>query len=304
MPIQAAIPVSQAKVGLLCEFLYDGKSPCLRPQVGVVIEGTCIAAVKDKITSCQDPFFEGCSEVRSLSGTVLPGLIDCHVHPFIECDDYALVHLQRDSAYKALRGLRILQDMLYAGWTSVRIPGDADAGYGVLALQKCLKENLFIGPRVTAAAHYLTITGGGGDINTLSSEQRCCTSDGRVVNGPEEMRVAVREEIKYGSEWIKLLVSGAFMSSGDNPNCVHFSDEELEMALAEATRLDRPVMAHAHSALSIKKAVLAGVRSIEHGTFIDQEGIELMAKRSVWLVPTLYISSEAKEQFLSITHTS
>ena len=110
-----------------------------------------------------------------------------------------------------------------------------------------------------------------------------------IVDGPEEVRKAVRDEIKYGSDWIKFLVTGAFMSAGDNPKNVHFSEEELKMAVDEAARRDVPVMAHAHAAEGIKIAVKAGVRTIEHGSFIDEEAMDLMIQHGTWLIPTLSI---------------
>jgi imidazolonepropionase-like amidohydrolase len=110
------------------------------------------------------------------------------------------------------------------------------------------------------------------------------------------MRLAVRKEVKYGGDWIKVLVSGAFMSAGDDPRDVHVSPEELEAIVEEATRLKRPVMAHAHSTEAIKMAVRAGVRSIEHGTFLDQEGIELMLEHGTYLVPTMYVGDYFVEE--------
>jgi imidazolonepropionase-like amidohydrolase len=111
---------------------------------------------------------------------------------------------------------------------------------------------MFVGPRIFGAVHWISVTGGGGDLNFFSYEQKGVIVDGLIVDGPEDMRKAVRNEIKYGSDWIKLLVSGAFMTAGDNPQNVHFSKEELAVAIDEATRRDVPVMAHAHSAESIK----------------------------------------------------
>jgi imidazolonepropionase-like amidohydrolase len=225
--------------------------------------------------------------------TVLPGLIDTHIHPFIEGDDYQMQHLQRDSAYKTARGLRVLQQMLLAGWTTVRIAGDADVGFGAIALQRASEERLHWLPRVQAAAHYISVTGGGGDY-TVSSEQKI-TADGRVCDGVEALRYAVRDEIKQGSKWIKFLASGAFMTAADSPEDVHFAPDELLALTQEAGRRRVPVMAHAHAAAAIRACVGtgpegAGVRSIEHGTFIDAEAIRLMAaRRNIWLVPTLFI---------------
>ena len=129
----------------------------------------------------------------------------------------------------------------------MRIAGEADVYYGDQAIRQVFDEGYFTGPRLTGAGHYLSITGGGGDINYLSPEQSV-VADGYVVDGVAEMRKAVRREIKFGSDWIKLLVTGAFMSANDNPRNVHFSEEEVRAAVKEAHRLDVPVMAHAHSA--------------------------------------------------------
>ena len=112
--------------------------------------------------------------------------------------------------------------MLKHGWTTVRVMGDADVFYGVLDVRRAIEEGVFDGPRMTGAAHYLSITGGGGDVNYLSPEQRVI-ADGLIVNGPMEVRKAIREEIKYGSDWIKILVTGAFHSVGDDPKNVAFS---------------------------------------------------------------------------------
>jgi imidazolonepropionase-like amidohydrolase len=125
-------------------------------------------------------------------------------------------------------------------------------------------------------------------VNDLSPDQHAI-ADGLVADGPEEMRKAVRREVKYGSDWIKLLVTGAFQSVGDNPRNVAFSPEELRAAVDEANRLGVPVAAHAHAAEGIRQAVRTGVRSIEHGTYIDDEAIRLMVERGTFLVPTVYI---------------
>jgi imidazolonepropionase-like amidohydrolase len=162
-------------------------------------------------------------------------------------------------------------------------------------IKKAINKGLFIGPRIHGAAHYLSVTGGGGDINFISSEQKII-ADGLIVNGPEEVRKAVREEIKYGSDWIKILATGAFMTVGDNPQNVHFSPEELKMAVEEAGRREVPVMAHAHATDGIKQAVKAGVRSIEHGSYMDEEALDLMVQHGTYLIPTLTIDLYFKEK--------
>ena len=213
----------------------------------------------------------------------------------IGTDSYQIDHLRWSSAGKALRGLKAVQDNLQHGWTTLRFTGDADVGYADVEIRRAIDEGMFVGPRMTGAGHYISITGGGGDINFLSPEQHVI-ADGLVVDGVDAMRKAVREEIKYGSDWIKILVTGAFASAGDNPKDVHFSPEELRVVVEEAARHNVPVMAHAHATEGIKQAVLAGVRSIEHGTFVDTETIALMVERGTYLVPTLYIGDYYIEQ--------
>jgi imidazolonepropionase-like amidohydrolase len=271
------------KTAILAAHLIDGESAEAYHDVAIVIEGELITAVGGRDIVPPD------AEVIDLgSATILPGLIDTHVHPLIRMDDYQTDHLRESSAAKTLRGLKAVQDSLLAGWTSLRIAGDDDVYYAPVEIRRAIDRGLFVGPRLAVAPHYLSITGGGGDINFLSPEQHLI-ADGLIVDGVDEMRRAVREEIKYGGDWIKLLVTGAFMSAGDNPKDVHFSPEELEVAVAEANRLGVPVMAHAHSAEGVKQAVKAGVRSIEHGTFIDEEGVRLMVEHGTYLVPTIYI---------------
>lgn len=268
-------------VAIRCGRLIDGTGAAPVEDAVIVVEGERIVAIGSEVP-------EGAQVIDLGDATVLPGLIDAHLHPLIAADDYQTVHLQRSSAYKALWGLKGLQGVLRAGWTSVRIAGDADVHYAPLDVKRAIDEGLFVGPRIAGAGHYISITGGGGDINYIAPEQRVI-ADGLVVDGVDEMRKAVREEVKYGSDWIKLLVTGAFMSAGDNPRDVHLSPEELATAVEEADRLGVPVMAHAHATEGIKQAIRAGVRSIEHGTFIDDEAIRLMLERGTFLVPTLYI---------------
>jgi len=276
-------PGETKTVAVVAAHLIDGTNDQVRDDPAILIEGNRIVAVGDPSI-----IPEG-TEIIDLGGaTILPGLIDTHVHPLIREDDYQTDHLRGSSAAKALRGLKAVQDSLQAGWTSLRIAGDDDVFYAPVEIRKAIDSGLHVGPRLAVAPHYLSITGGGGDINFFSPEQHLI-ADGLIVDGVDEMRRAVREEIKYGADWIKLLVTGAFMSAGDNPKDVHFSPEELEVAVAEATRLGVPVMAHAHSAEGVKQAVRAGVRSIEHGTFIDAEGVRLMVEHGTYLVPTMYI---------------
>ncbi len=276
--------VTAQKTAVVCKTLIDGTGKVV-PNAVIVVEGDRIISVGGKET------IPGGAKVIDLGTfTILPGMIDMHIHPLNDGgDDYQLYHLKKTSADKALQGLKYVQELLRNGWTSIRIPGDLDVGYAHFAIRDAINKGMFDGPRIFGAGHWISVTGGGGDINFLSYEQDGVKVDGLIVDGPEEMRKAVRNEIKYGSDWIKLLVTGAFMTAGDNPNNVHFSKDELEVAVEEARKRDVPVMAHAHSAEGIKMSIRAGARTIEHGSFLDDEGIQLFLKNDTYLIPTLSV---------------
>ena len=301
----AAAPAATGITTLRCGSLIDGRSATPQKDVAIRIENGRIVAVGPFATDATAAMIDRSQD------TCLPGLIDAHAHVLIKTDDYQVDHLRRSSAYKALRGLGVVQEMLRSGWTTVRILGDADVAYAHLDVRTAIHEGLFAGPRIAGAGHYLSITGGGGDINILAPEHHV-VADGLVVDGVDAARKAVREEIKHGSDWIKVLASGAMMSAGNDPTKAHFSPEELRAIVEEATRLGVPVAAHAHSAAGIKAAVLAGARSIEHGTFIDDDGIRLMKEKGVYLMPTLYVGdyylneqpgSEAQAKMNELTRT-
>ena len=268
--------------------LIDGTGKVIEHPI-IVIEDKHIVSILTEM-----PSTKGATIIELGDYTLLPGLIDAHAHPNNNSDDYQIAHLKGSSASKALTSLKAVQDLLNEGWTALRVAGDADVAYSNFDVRNSINKGKFIGPHIYGAGHYLSVIGGGGDINFLSPEQNI-TADGLIVNGPEEVRKAVRTEIKYGSDWIKIMETGAFMTIGDNPQNVHFSPEELKAAIEEANRRDVPVMAHAHATEGIKQAVKAGVRSIEHGTYMDDEAIDLMIQHGTYLIPTLTIDLYFKE---------
>lgn len=281
----------QEVTALICGSLISGNDEPVRSDQVILIKGERIIAIGNTEILEKDYKVIDLSEY-----TVLPGLIDVHVHPLIYGDDYQTNHIKGSSAYNALRGLKTVQNWLNEGWTTIRIAGDADTQYAHFEIRDAINRGLFDGPRIFGAGHYISITGGGGDINYLSPDQHFIP-DGRIVDGVDEMRKTVREEIKYGSDWIKILVSGAFMSAGDNPQNVHFSMEEFKVAMEEAGRRGVPVMAHAHSTEAINMAIELGARSIEHGSFLDDESIALFLKHDAYLVPTLSVGSYMLEVY-------
>ncbi len=279
----SSLKQSPAQIALIADRIIDGHSRKLSKHTVVLIQANKIIGIGG-----ENIIPAGAHIIDLGNATLLPGLIDVHSHPFMFDDDYQQTHLQASSATKTLKALKATQGLLNAGWTSLRIMGDADVYHGVQDLRRSFEEGLFVGPRLNGASHYLSVTGGGGDINFFSPEQNP-HADGLVVDGPNEVRKAIRNEVKYGSDWIKLLVTGAFLSVGDNPRNIAFSPEELETAMAEAKRLNVPVAAHAHASEGINVAIRAGAKSIEHGTYLNDEGIRLMVKHGTFLVPTIYI---------------
>ena len=278
------IPITtSAEYALVADYVIDGKSDDPLKNKVILVSGKKILSIIDI-----DAIPEKYTVINLPETTLMPGMVNAHEHPLLYQSDYQNGHLQASSAFKALIGLKTLQGLLASGWTSIRVMGDGDIYYANQDIRKAIDRDMFLGPRLTGAAHYISITGGGGDINYLSPEQ-AVIADGLIADGPHEIRKAIRQEIKFGSDWIKIMVTGAFMSVGDNPENVSFSPEELRAAVEEAARHNIPVAAHAHATEGINQAVIAGVRSIEHGSFLSEESIDLMVEYGTYLVPTIYV---------------
>ena len=215
--------------------------------------------------------------VLDLAGQyVLPGLIDLHVH--LAMGGEADSRLQGEPAWTTLLMLAHARNSLAAGVTTVR---DVGGRFGLeFAVRRAVEAGLYVGPRMALSGRLLSITSAGTDYY-----------DGmyREADGPEEVRRATREQIKAGADWIKVLATGAVLTPGESPGAVQFGPDELAMAVAEAAKAGRPVAAHAHGIEGIRNAVAAGVRTIEHGTYLhrDPHVMETMAERDIYLVPTL-----------------
>jgi imidazolonepropionase-like amidohydrolase len=226
-------------------------------------------------------------EAVDLSGRcLLPGLFDCHTHVTLT-DINLLRHLQTPFSYRFYETARNLAATLEAGVTTVRDAAGADAG-----IKRAVADGLVPGPRLQISLTLLSQTGGHGDGWFPSGQEvRFWPAypgmpDG-LVDGPEAMRRKVRELIRAGADVIKVATSGGVLSPTDDPRHAHFRTDELAALVAEAAAAGRWVMAHAQASDGIKAAVRAGIRSVEHGIYLDDEAIELMLERGVWLVPTL-----------------
>ena len=217
--------------------------------------------------------------------TVLPGLIDCHTHLTFAPTLIGPARLHLSVPREALLGARNARVTLEAGFTTVRNLG-AD-GYADIALRDAINAGDVPGPRMVASGPPLSITGGHFDQNFLAPQFQS-PGDG-IANGVTGVMVKVRENIKYGADVIKFMATGGVLSEGDDPALEQYTPEEMRAIVETAHGLGKKVAAHAHGAVGIRNAVLAGTDSIEHGTYIDQEDIRLMKEHGTYLVPTLYL---------------
>lgn len=270
-------------------------------RAGTLIDGTGAAPVKHAVIVIQGeritalgaavPVPPGAA-VLDLSGyTVLPGFIDAHVHLVgrtLGDGDWYHAGLVETPAQLVLLGAAHAQQTLEAGFTTVRVVGTAH--FGDLALRNAINAGWVPGPRIVGAGISFGIRGG-----------HCDETDGLrpglfgpeagieagVANGVEEVRNAVRYMVKYGADVIKICATGGVLSLTDSAGLQQYTEEEMRAVVETATMLQRRVAAHAHGTAGIKAAVRAGVTSIEHGSILDPEAVQLMKQRGTWLVPTL-----------------
>jgi imidazolonepropionase-like amidohydrolase len=229
---------------------------------------------------------EGDVEVPVAGKALLPGLFDCHVHVVLRGVD-TVERLQAPFSYQFFHAARQLGAMRRLGITHARDAAGADLG-----VKQALEDGLIAGPRLQIAITMISQTGGHADGwlasgNHLESRIAHPGRPHGVADGPDEVRRKVREVIRAGADVVKIASSGGVMSPRDHPRHAHFSVEEIEVAVAEAAAAGLGVMAHAQGAEGIKNAVRAGVRSIEHGIYLDEEAVALMVERGTYLVPTL-----------------
>ena len=219
---------------------------------------------------------------------VLPGLFDCHVHlafRYEDFDEYA--RMQEPFSVAFFRMVENLRTTLGLGITTVRDASGADAG-----LKLAVEEGTLVGPRMQISVNMLSMTGGHND-PWLPSGTRSIFGTAYpgmpsgVCDGVDGVSRAVREMVRAGADVIKIASSGGFLSPADDPAEPNFSQEEVDAIVKSAADLGTWVMSHAHGAEGIKRAVRAGVRSIEHGTYLDEEAAAMMVERGTWLVPTL-----------------
>ena len=263
--------------------ILDGQSTELRPDHHVLVEDNRIVQVSDK------PIKSETSHNIDVKGmTLMPGLIDAHVHV-----KATIVNVGRLSdipvSYLTADAGKFMKQMLMRGFTTVRDAGGADRG-----LANAVTDGLLIGPRLFVSGLSLSQTGGHGDMRPVTSESHpitcaCLASTqqlGRIADGVDECRRAARDELRKGAHQIKIMAGGGVASPNDPIQNTQYSIEEINAICEEAEAAQTYVMAHAYVPKAITRAIENGVRTIEHGNLLDEESARVMSKYDAFLVPT------------------
>jgi imidazolonepropionase-like amidohydrolase len=266
---------------------------------GQVTSNTYVLIAKDRIARVASSAAPGIPVIDLSPYTIVPGLIDSHAHVLGNPKDQTSTgELRLSSAQKAIWGVHNLQIWLDHGFTALREACENDPAYAQLALRNSIEQGLIRGPRMVSAGNCLSLTGGHGDPDVLAPDAGLPRAP-NLADTVDEMARAVRRDLKYGADWIKLIATGGVMDPISDYRVQELSEPQMAMAVEVAHRAGRKVMAHAEGSAGIKAAVQAGVDSIEHGTMLDEEGARLMEQHGTWLVPTLFCFQHDLETGLS-----
>jgi imidazolonepropionase-like amidohydrolase len=285
-----------APVAIRASRLFDGLHDTTTGNAVVIVEGNRITAAGSNL-----PIPAGATVVDLGDATLLPGFIDAHTHLSGESsDDWnadTVAGFRQTVAESALRASDNARRTLLAGFTTVRDVGSAD--YIDVGLRNTIAAGLVVGPRMLVAVHALGARGGHCD-NTGFPYQRFGPETGiadGIASGPDQFRDAVRFQVKYGADVIKVCATGGVLSLSDEVDTPQLTQAEMDALVDEAHRLHKRTAAHAHGAEGAKVAIRAGIDSIEHGSFLDDDAVKLMKEHGTYLVPTLmageYVAGKA-----------
>jgi len=270
----------------------------LDPESGEFRPNTSVRAQDDRFVEVSDSLLTtSADDVEVIDGggrTMLPGLIDAHVHPVVTSMDIKAM-ANRPLTRIAIETKTILERMLRRGFTTVRDAGGLDRG-----LAEALKLGLIDGPRTFRSGRVISQTGGHGDLASGENPPRCgCGIEtsffSHVADGPEAVRRAAREELKNGADQIKVMAGGCVATPTDAIDMIQYTEPELRVAVVEASNRNTYVMAHAYVPQAITQAVKAGVRSIEHGCLLDDASARMMAQHGTYLVPTMVVYQQLEK---------
>jgi len=267
--------------------LIDGNGSEPMENAVIVIRGNVIEEVAPAAAFENLENNERCQIIDAGGRTVMPGMIDCHVHlnSYSLDNDFniRLFYLQTPPALKVLHGANNCRRALEAGFTTLRnmgMPGGED-----ISLREAINAGVVPGPRLLTSGPEISMTAGHGDLGYLNLPGL------DPVDGPDNCRKAVRDRVRRGADFIKTHATGGLSSDGDKATWCNYTIGELRAIADEAHELDRKVAAHAQGTRGVKNAILAGIDTVEHGVFLDDECVELMLKHSVFMVPTLIIAA-------------
>ena len=286
----AAAPVRAQSVVIRAARLIDGRGGEPVSPGAVLVQGNRIVQVGREVRSPS-----GAQVIELGDATLLPGLIDLHTHlTDSEQMHWEEVLVKTTPSQAAFFGARNARVTLLAGFTTCRDLGPTWP-YVDVDLRNAIAAGLIPGPRLLVAGNYVSSTGGAGDARQFSIYLDVPIVR-NLADGPDEVTKAVRTNFKYGADFIKILATGAVLSKGISPGAQQYSDEEIQAAVIEAARWGRQVAAHAHGADGIKAAIRAGVRTIDHGSYLDDEAVAMLGQsRATYYVPTLYTSEAILE---------
>jgi imidazolonepropionase-like amidohydrolase len=284
---------ADAPIALRCGRLIDGVRGAPLENVVILVEGERIKAVGPSL-----PIPDGAQVIDLGSSTVLPGLIDAHTHVLLQGDitaeDYDSQLLKDSIPYRTIRATVAARTALSNGFTSIRDLETEGAMYADVDLKKAIDRGIVPGPRMFVSTRALAPTG---MYPLLGYSWQLQVPEGvQIVDGPDAIRRAIREQVKYGADWIKYYSDrGYFLKDGALRSRVNFTDEEAKALVDEAHRLGHRVAAHAMAKDGIEAALRAGVDSIEHGYGLDEGQMDIMVRRHVFWCPTLFVGTYVAE---------
>jgi len=281
--LATSLGISQEKIKVIkCGSLIDVKNEQVKKNVLILIKGNKI----EKVGTFEIP--PGVEIIDLSDMTVLPGLIDSHVHLFLHEGSYDDQLLKESIPYRTIRAVVHARQTLEAGFTTIRDLETEGAGYADVDLKTAINQGIIPGPRMQVSTRALSTTGGYA-LMGYSWEIQVPTG-AQLVDGVDEVRKAVREQIKYGADWIKIYADSRRRRNEVADSLtwyLTFSDDELKAIVEEAQKMNVKVAAHCYSSIAAQRAINAGVASIEHGLYLDEATLKLMKEKGVYYCPTL-----------------
>jgi len=284
LPAVALLGQTQSPAtAIRCGRFFDGRTLALQENVTVLIRGNRISAVGKSV-----PIPVDAKVIDLRQATVMPGLVDCHTHMFLEGIDYDQLLLKKSLQYRAIWATVSARKTLLAGFTTIRDLETEGAWYGDVALRDAINDGLVIGPRMQCATRALSITGGYSPYGY--SPDVTIPKGAQIADGVDGVRKAVREQLANGADLIKIYVDHRRRGT-TNPDMLTawptFSLDEVRAIVEEAAKVEAKVAAHVYASAAAQTAIQAGVASLEHGIYLDDVTFKMMAEKNVYWVPTL-----------------